>query len=105
MNLLEEADLCIIEANYLDVLSDLEKTLLSELRAARKRANENEAAADQLVELRYEVEALKERIEDAESEAKCAQDERDAAIRKADELRAELDALEDKLARAKELFA
>lgn len=64
MNLLEEADLCIIEANYAGVLSDLEKRLIEEVRKARKTAEKNLGAADRVVELQHEVRELEEELEE-----------------------------------------
>lgn len=80
---LSEPDLCIIEANYLDVLSDLERRLIEELRAARARADKNDAAADEVVEMRREIESLEER---------------------GDELQKEVDGLEDKLTKLREVL-
>lgn len=42
---LSEADLCLIEANYGETLSTLERALIAELRLERARADANEDAA------------------------------------------------------------
>lgn len=98
MNTLEEADLCIIEANYGHVLSDLEKRLIEELRAAREKSEENASAVEQRDELRDEKRVLEEKLEELEGEFRRV----DA---KATELREELDKLEDWKAKAREVLA
>lgn len=97
MDLLEEADLCIIEANYGDVLSDLEKRLIEEVRASRLLAEENETAADRVVELQKEVERLEECVEDLEKDVQSAQDDARLSREKGDEIQKEVEALEEKL--------
>lgn len=101
---LSEPDLCIIEANYLDVLSDLERRLIEELRAARARADKNDAAADEVVEMRREIQSLEERIEDLENGVQSAQDDARLSRERGDELQKEVDGLEDKLTKLREVL-